>query len=778
MGSKKRKDKEKDRDREPEKEKDRDSKRDRKRKRGDHENFDEDYQKRERREPSVEDKRGEKRERDRPGSRKDSESDRKRIRDHERDDERRQRRDSNSDEEIHTSSAGGDISLSVDETNRLRAKLGLRPLQTTEKPKEEKDSLKDDIHVPAVNLNQKRKSEQLREKISVAREKRIFKARLNAVKTLGESDEDDNALDWIEKSRKIEEKRNKEQLQAKMKQQLEAEFNETPTSSEDAAKQHYDSKDLSGLKIEHSIERFKEGKSVILTLKDKGVLEEDEGDVLVNVNVIDNEKADENVKNKKTDIHYKGYDDGEYDEYGQYKARDILEKYNEEIGGKKIESFTLTKGGKYDASQEKRLAEIKAAIKSSGQSLKMEAPSLAKEYYSHAEMEEMSKFKKVKKKVRKVRRKVLKASELEALVPEDEEGKDLGRRKREEEEADPKVEKMECDEPQKSKKIVPDIVDDELFENDDVGPTQDLSSIAIEEEDVQREMEEARKAAIRISIKKEQLPPERLIDELLEREGEERGATTEGGNVNVMLDSTAEFCRNLGENYTTNVSTSKEKIEDMEMEDVKNPEPVNEETGKWTEVEEEEPEPLDFEAGSSKTGLEEEPIMNYGVAAALKLAANKGYLASEGKKAPTMSARKIQELSVKNYAIEDRRYDDIDDKFHRKRERYSGLGAVSDFKELSNYKPDVKLDYVDSQGKLLTPKEAFRQLSHRFHGKGPGKKKTEKRIKKQELEHMINHMSSSDTPLGSASLLYDKQIKEKTPFVVLSGGGKAFSSAS
>ena len=39
----------------------------------------------------------------------------------------------------------------------------------------------------------------------------------------------------------------------------------------------------------------------------------------------------------------------------------------------------------------------------------------------------------------------------------------------------------------------------------------------------------------------------------------------------------------------------------------------------------------------------------------------------------------------------------------------------------------IKLEYRDDQGRLLTPKEAFRQLSYRFHGIEPSKKTKEKR---------------------------------------------------
>jgi len=61
-----------------------------------------------------------------------------------------------------------------------------------------------------------------------------------------------------------------------------------------------------------------------------------------------------------------------------------------------------------------------------------------------------------------------------------------------------------------------------------------------------------------------------------------------------------------------------------------------------------------------------------------------------------------------------------------------------EFREKEGYKPEVKLEYVDDGGRTMTPKEAFRMLSHRFHGKGSGKKKTEKRMKKIEEDQVFN----------------------------------------
>ena len=154
--------------------------------------------------------------------------------------------------------------------------------------------------------------------------------------------------------------------------------------------------------------------------------------------------------------------------------------------------------------------------------------------------------------------------------------------------------------------------------------------------------------------------------------------------------------------------------------------------------------------------LDDEPIVDRGLGAALKLAVNKGYLAQEKSK---QSARLITNananIQAKHILVEEKNFYDIDDKYNRNRDKYSG--PVSEFAEKSDYKPDIKLDYIDEKGRSMNEKEAFRYLSHRFHGKGSGKKKTEKRNQKiVELEAM-NKMSSVDTPLNTVALLAEKQ---------------------
>ncbi|PKI48461.1 hypothetical protein CRG98_031083 [Punica granatum] len=68
---------------------------------------------------------------------------------------------------------------------------------------------------------------------------------------------------------------------------------------------------------------------------------------------------------------------------------------------------------------------------------------------------------------------------------------------------------------------------------------------------------------------------------------------------------------------------------------------------------------------------------------------------------------------------------------------------------------------------MLIPKEAFHSLSHKFHGKGPGKRKQEKRMKQYQEE--LKQMKNVDTPSLSAERMREAQAQKKTPYLALSG---------
>lgn len=69
----------------------------------------------------------------------------------------------------------------------------------------------------------------------------------------------------------------------------------------------------------------------------------------------------------------------------------------------------------------------------------------------------------------------------------------------------------------------------------------------------------------------------------------------------------------------------------------------------------------------------------------------------------------------------------------------------------------------------MTPKEAFRKLSHKFHGKGPGKMKQEKRQKQFQEELKLKQMNAGDTPLMAMEKIREAQAKLHAPYLVISG---------
>ena len=88
----------------------------------------------------------------------------------------------------------------------------------------------------------------------------------------------------------------------------------------------------------------------------------------------------------------------------------------------------------------------------------------------------------------------------------------------------------------------------------------------------------------------------------------------------------------------------------------------------------------------------------------------------------------------------------------------------------------IKLEYRDDKGRLLTPKEAFRQLSYRFHGIEPSKKTKEKRerqlndrIDKQKSQLQKNKKLKDGGNFSSlVSGRFENKIKEsQQPFVKL-----------
>jgi U4/U6.U5 tri-snRNP-associated protein 1 len=64
---------------------------------------------------------------------------------------------------------------------------------------------------------------------------------------------------------------------------------------------------------------------------------------------------------------------------------------------------------------------------------------------------------------------------------------------------------------------------------------------------------------------------------------------------------------------------------------------------------------------------------------------------------------------------------------------------------------EVKLEYRDKYGRLLTRKEAFRDLSYQFHGYGSGKRKEEKKLEQIAREQAEARLASRQSAEGAAA---------------------------
>jgi U4/U6.U5 tri-snRNP-associated protein 1 len=169
----------------------------------------------------------------------------------------------------------------------------------------------------------------------------------------------------------------------------------------------------------------------------------------------------------------------------------------------------------------------------------------------------------------------------------------------------------------------------------------------------------------------------------------------------------------------------------------------------------------------SGTGLEEETTLDQGLGATLNMLKQRGLVKPSDAVEHNALLRSRQRFLHEKTHLEteaekrarqqrerDRASGKLDRMSAREREEYArwenkqrDQQDARHMAEVFNkeYKPDVQLKYVDEFGRLMNQKEAFKHLSHQFHGKGSGRMKTEKRLKKIEEEKKREAMSALDS---------------------------------
>ena len=647
---------------------------------------------------------------------------------------------------------------SIEEINKVRLAMGMKPLPVpgaAPPPKEatpEQETGDDGKPVSTLDTREaasyenyrkaqeaedaKRKREQKAAAIKKARE---LAQRSAVVEGKGLADEDDevDVKSWL---------KNQKKRQKKIETTRKAD--EEKAAAEAARVAEHTAADLAGVKVAHDMTSFLDADDQILTLKDTGVLEnEEEGDELENVALREQEKLQERLDlKKKKPI----YDPNDIDETGEIG---LLSKYDEEIHGKKRKAFTLDSAATtteladiLEAPVQRRRRQVvdldvlgwfSSVQRSTGVVLTKfeteDAPAPTSDYLDASEV----KVKKPKKKKSKSTRQ-RRADDDDVLFPGDTV------------DGEPSQE-MDIDSgaPVFTKKRK--IVDDSFVDDEDL-----QSSLALQRREALKKRKKTRPEDIARQLRQEAETPDGEAED----------------DKGIVMDEISRFVDGLRaepeedrkprkpkpeEGVTT---MQDESSEDEEMHDADHAPPSRAAS------------PVEYVPA---TGVEEEKTVAQGMGATLALLRDRS-LIEEGKGAELnekfrQRQRFLNELHRRMEAF------DQDTRAQRERDRTSGrLDRMSarereDWQRQQNtmrdqhqsrvvdqlfregYRPDVELKYVDGDGRSLDAKEAFKELSHQFHGKGSGKGKTDKRLKKlaEEKRRMAQSMLDASQNVGMSS---------------------------
>ena len=541
-------------------------------------------------------------------------------------------------------------------------------------------------------------------------------AQSNAVlegKGLGDEDGGDvDTKTWLQQQKKRQKKLEKEK-----RRKLEAELAERESVIE------YTEKDLAGVRVAHELDEFDGAEEQVLTLKDSTIDQnEEDGDELENVDLREREALNERLSVKKK---RPVYDPNTEEESGNGT---ILKHYDETIDGKKRKRFTLDGQG---ASLEQRDA-AKGAV---GERLKHQPISL--DVIKDVPLSDYTEFSEPRvKKLKKTKTK----SKRQKTVDEDDifpfqqgNGRDdVGN-----------AMEVDAGNPQRhDSSQVQSFVDDEDLQ----------ASLAIQRRDALKKRKKMRPEDIAKQLRQEASDiPETATKDL-------DGQDEEGG---LVIDETTEFVANLQRkeeerafqinqpNNTTRAPKDMSSDEDDKDVDMQQNYKEADEDDRQSRIKRETSSP--GIQNLTETGIDEETTLNQGLGATVNLLSQRGLIKKKEEDLNALYRDRERFLSEKQ-----KREADIERKARAQRERDRASGKLDHMSardreeyarqenkyrdqmesraitEVFNreYKPDVQLKYVDDFGRSMNQKEAFKHLSHQFHGKGSGKQKTEKHLKK------------------------------------------------
>ena len=220
-----------------------------------------------------------------------------------------------------------ELELSVEETNKLRAKLGLAPLR---------ENKNKEIHKPAENTGEQEEASQRIERSKLQRQVEKGAAQVFGSSTLGDAEDDEtnnnkndnnSALSWAAMMRQQENK-------APPINPGESEKNKKGNYSKEED-DGYDESNLEGMQVRNSMAGLEAGGNTVLTLADAPILEtktfvsnkvvgiNEEEDALENVDLTEQDKQQDGLRKKRMlelgmgrAGGYAGFDDEEFEELG------------------------------------------------------------------------------------------------------------------------------------------------------------------------------------------------------------------------------------------------------------------------------------------------------------------------------------------------------------------------------------------------------------------------------------------------------------------------------
>ena len=283
--------------------------------------------------------------------------------------------------------------------------------------------------------------------------------------------------------------------------------------------------------------------------------------------------------------------------------------------------------------------------------------------------------------------------------------------------------------PKKSKNKFKKIVyeEDVVYEPGSTSNKRNLDNLNfVDDDDLQNTLSKVRKQ----EIKKNWNNPE-LLAAIVREQGESENEPAGGG---IIISEISEFVQHLPIPSETDFESdlmgrSEEPAIEMEVETVAL---VQDDLESQKEES-----PVNNEDSVFET---EDPIVADGLAATLKLLSRKGDLDVLTDEQRT---RELLVLEREKWIKQRKLMESMGQRLSHKDEMAELHLAQQKYK---NYRPDISLVYRDETGRVLSTKEAYKEMSHKFHGKGSGKNKKEKHLKKLQQELAMKQMNSVDSP--------------------------------